>query len=261
MNTNKQNLKAIELFAGAGGMALGMQMAGVDVIGLVEKDRWCLATLENNRERSFPKAKIIEADINLISGEWILQQVEIKKGELDILSGGPPCQGFTSANSNRSIDDPRSKMMYQFIKLVDEIQPRVFIIENVKGLLSFKDFFRELLGLLESKGYVVRFNLMNAASYGVPQNRLRIFIIGYRNDQNKVPVFPVPEYFDPDDNTFPSKSLVSVKCFAVNGFSKEEVNDVWWNTKINIMMNKKTACEIVEQAVRENMLEEIFYNR
>ena len=226
------------------------------MVGLVEIDKSCLSTLAANKKRAFPKAEIIGEDVSKISGRRLLKQTGIKKGRLDILSGGPPCQGFTIANKKRSIDDPRSKLMWHFVRLVGEMKPRYFVIENVPGLLAFKDFFFTLLESLEEKGYMVRFNELNASSYGVPQRRIRVLIDGARNDLKILPIFPEPTHFDLDnDKTFPPKSLVTLKCFSENGFSKEQVRDVWWNKKLNIMMNKKTAGEKVEQAVREILLE------
>ena len=254
--TKRKKLKAIELFAGAGGMALGLQWACIDVVGLVEINDQCLHTLAANRKKAFPKAEIIQADISKISGEWLLSRVGIKKRQLDILSGGPPCQGFSFSNNNRSIDDPRSKLMWHFVRLVGEMKPRYFVIENVPGLLAFKDFFFALLDLLELKGYVVRFNELDACSYGVPQRRIRVFIDGARKDLKILPAFPPPTHFDLDkDYAFPPKSLVAIKCFSGSGFTKEQVHGVWWNTKLDILMIKKTAAEQIEQAVRVILLE------
>lgn len=257
MRKSQRTLKAIELFAGAGGMALGLQQAGIDVVGLVEFDKFCLATLGANRNKAFPRARLIRADISKVSGGELLESTRLAVGELDILSGGPPCQGFTWTNKNRSIDDPRSQMMWHMIRLVGEIRPRYFVIENVPGLLSFKDFFIELLAALEAKGYVVRFNLMDAASYGVPQRRIRVFIDGVRNDLKLLPVFPEPTHFDLDKNKKDSipASLVAIKCFARNGFSKEQLKDTWWNTKLSILMARSTAAERIQQAVRQIIFE------
>jgi len=264
-------IKAIELFAGAGGMALGLQQAGLDVVAAVENNKSCVATLKANKARSFPSMKIIQADITTLTGKYILDKVGLAKGQLDVLSGGPPCQGFTYASSKRSPDDPRSKMMWQYIRMVREMQPRYFVIENVRGLMSFKDFFRLLLKTLEECGYVVRFNLLDAASYGVPQRRLRVFIDGARADLNIIPTYPAPTHFSPvqlgedkkkakaDNNSIPP-ALVAEKCFATHGFDRSEVDDVWWNTKLEILMNKKKASDQVEQVVNEILLETIFEN-
>lgn len=255
----KRKLKAIDLFAGAGGFSLGLQQAGIDVIAAVEKDKFCCDTLRANKKSAFPKMRIVEEDITQLSGAQLLKKVGMQKGQLDMLVGGPPCQGFTFANSKRSERDPRSRLMWEFIRMIKEIQPRYFVIENVRGLLSFKNFFRLLLKSLEKCGYIVRFNLLDCVNYGVPQRRLRVIINGARNDLNILPTFPSPTHFNLDrkaeKNPIIPASLVTVKCFATHGFSKNEVNDVWFNTKLEIMMNRKTAAEKVEQATREILLE------
>jgi len=143
--------------------------------------------------------------------------------------------------------------------MVKEIQPRFFVIENVRGLMGFKDFFYLLLKSLEKCGYVVRFNLLDCASYGVPQRRHRVLIDGVRQDLGKVPIYPSPTHFDLNKKTEKANaippSLITIKCFAKNGFDKSEVKDVWWNTKLNILMNKKTAAETIDQAIHEVLLE------
>ncbi len=253
----KRKLKAIDLFAGVGGFSLGLQQAGLDVVAAVEIDKYCVETLTANKATSFPKMKIIQADICTLSGEYLLKKVGLAKGQLDMLVGGPPCQGFSTSSSTRSTTDPRSKLMWQFVRMVKEIQPRHFVIENVQGLLNFKDFFRLLLKSLEKYGYVVRFNLLDCASYGIPQRRHRVLIEGARNDLNIIPKYPAPTHFDlgkKQKGDIPAW-LVAKKCFATHGFSKAEVDDVWWNTKLEIMMNRKTAAEMVNQAVNEILLE------
>jgi len=259
----KRKLKAVEMFAGAGGMALGIQQAGLDVVAAVEIDKWCCSTLAANKARSFPKMKIIQADICALSGDCLLKKVGLAKGQLDVLSGGPPCQGFSTASSRRSATDPRSKLMWQFVRMVKEIRPRYFVIENVRGIMSFKNFFRLLLKSLEKCGYVVRFNLLDYVSYGVPQRRLRVLIEGARADLNVIPVYPSPTHFSPaqlkkSKGSFIPASLVAVKCFATHGFTKKEIDDVWFNAKLGIMMNRKTAAEKVKQAINEIIAEALF---
>jgi len=256
----KRKPKAIDLFAGAGGFSLGLQQAGIDVVVAVEKNRSCCETLHANKA-SFPKMQIIEADICGLSGDYLLEKAGVAKGKLDMLVGGPPCQGFTYASSKRSPNDPRSKLMWQFVRMVKEIQPRFFCIENVRGLLSFKDFFRDLLKCLEKCGYVVRFNLLDCCSYGVPQRRLRVLIDGARKDLNVIPAYPSPTHFSPaqlkgkKDSIPPA--LVAEKCFATHGFDRSEVDDVWFNAKLGIMMNKKTAAGEINMAVSMIIAESI----
>lgn len=206
------------------------------------------------------KLLIYERKIIYRKGERLMRIAGVKKRELDFLFGGPPCQGYTTVNVNRSVDDPRSKLMFEFVRMIREIKPKVFVIENVPGLVGFKDFFIMLLDVLEKCGYKVRFILMDACSYGVPQHRRRVLIQGVRNDLGYLPTFEPPTHFDDPKNyegMFPP-SAVAVKCFSKNGFSKEEVRDVYWNHKLWILMNKKTAADVVEKAINELIGETMF---
>ena len=244
----------IDLFAGAGGFSLGVSQAGLNVVAAVEIEKAACDTLQANKPTCFPNMLIVEKDIRELSGAELLDMVGMKRGELFLLVGSPPCQSFSLANTkNRSLDNPRSKLMFEFIRMVDELQPKVFYIENVPGLFAFKDFFYSLMQLLEECGYVVRFLLMDACSYGVPQHRKRIFIQGTRNDTDWLPTFPEPQNFDPEALKAKilnlSRAEIAKKCFQVNGFTKEEIKEVWWNTKLWIQMNKKTAAEKVDQAI------------
>jgi len=209
--------------------------------------------------------KIIQADIAALTGHDLLEQVGMVRGQLDILSGGPPCQGFSCANTKRSIKDPRSTLMSHFIRLVKEIQPRYFVMENVPGLFYFRNFFRLILKSLEKCGYVVRFILLDCGSYGVPQTRIRVITEGARRDLNIIPAFPSPTHFEPDDiepdktadNNGIPRASVAVKCFATHGFDRGEVMDVWFNKRLNIAMNRKKAPKQIEQAVRDIILESL----
>lgn len=254
-------MKGIDLFAGAGGFSLGMQQAGIEVVAAVEIEQAACDTLYANKPAFFPSMEIIQADIKDLTGMDILARVGLNKGELDILFGGPPCQGFSLMNKNRSIDNPKSKLMWEFIRMVREISPRVFMIENVPGLLAYKDFFILLLESLEKCGYVVRFIKLDAVSYGVPQFRKRIFIQGIRSDLNKIPSFPIPTNFSKEMLEQPeggfSKALIAQKCFAINGFTKEEVKEVYWNQTLRILMKKNSAGDVVERAFRSCIFESL----
>ncbi len=247
---SNREMTAIDLFAGAGGASLGMQMAGFKVVAAVEFDKSAAETFRRNHKDTI----MFEKDIRTVVGVELLAAVGLKVGELDYLMGGPPCQGFSFINTQqRSIDDPRSKLMHEFVRLNGEIQPKVFMIENVPGLLSFKDFFILLMETLENQGYVVRCSMMDAVSYGVPQYRKRIFIQGVRKDLGFLPSWPAPTHFDPEvDKKFKNKmfpaSSVATKCFATNGFSKEEVRDLYWNDVLHIQMNRKKAAYTLDVA-------------
>lgn len=247
----KKKITAIDLFAGCGGFSLGARMAGFDVRVAVENNADAAATYHLNHK----KTKVLVEDICHITGKKLLQTAGVKKGELGFLFGGPPCQGFTTINQKRSVNDPRSKLMYEFIRMIREIKPKIFMIENVPGLFSFKDFFILLLRILENQGYIVRCLMMDAVSYGVPQYRKRIFIQGVRKNLGFLPSWPAPTHFDPEvkkkfkGKIFPPDA-VAIKCFAVNGFPKEEVKDLYWNNVLHIQMNRKTAANVFGNAMR-----------
>ncbi len=248
----KKKPTCIDLFAGAGGFSLGFQKAGFEIIAAVEIDKHACATLRANKSRSFPKMQIIQENITKLSGKDLMKKVGIKKGELGMLIGGPPCQGFTLISRKRSLNDPRSKLMHEFIRMVNEIQPQMFMVENVPGMFAYKDFFILLMKLLEKCGYIVRCLMMDAVSYGVPQYRRRIFIQGVRKDLDFLPIFPPPENFDPEQlkgEGWIPPAAIAVKCFAMNGFPKEEVKNLWWNKKLSIQINKKKAAEQINQAI------------
>lgn len=245
-------LTCIDLFAGAGGFSAGLSLSGFNVIAAVENDKGACQTLRANRDKFYPNMKIVEEDIQNITGKILMNLTGIKEKELDLLIGGPPCQGFSFSNTKRSLDDPRSKLMFEFIRMTRELQPKIFYVENVPGLLSYKDFFYGLMESFEKCGYVVRFLMLNAVNYGVPQKRRRIFIQGVRKDLGFLPTFPEMTNFSPDNlksGSSPSRATIALKCFAVNGFPKEQIKEVWWNTKLEIMMNKKTAVEQVNNAL------------
>lgn len=247
------DLTCIDLFAGCGGFSLGMSHAGYNMIAAVEKSDMCCETLRHNAPKAFPNMKIINEDITKLSAGKLLKISGIKKGELSLMMGGPPCQGFSFMNTERSLDDPRSKLVFEYLRILKGVMPKMFLIENVPGLLAYKDFFIEFLNLLEGCGYNVRFLVMDFCSHGVPQHRKRVMIEGVRNDLNKTPEFPAPTHFDKsqlvtDDNMF-TQAEVAIECFKHDGFTKEEVKDVWFNTKLSIMMNRKTASAVIDRAI------------
>jgi DNA (cytosine-5)-methyltransferase 1 len=170
---------AVDLFAGAGGMTLGFEQAGFDVLAAVEIDPIHVCTHEFN----FPFWKVICASVVDITGSEIRQRSGIGDREIDVVCGGPPCQGF-SLIGKRAINDPRNSLMFHFMRLVKELQPRYFVMENVKGLTigNHQQFLDEVLEEFQRDGYEIRYpyHVLNACHYGVPQHRERLFIIGCR---------------------------------------------------------------------------------
>jgi len=126
-------------------------------------------------------------------GTEILKQCNLKKGELDVLDGSPPCQGFSTAGK-RNLNDSRNDLFLEFVRLIEGLQPKVFIMENVSGMIKggYKGKFNEILQTLKDTGYNVKCKLMNAMWYEVPQSRERVFFIGVRNDLDIKPSFPKP---------------------------------------------------------------------
>jgi DNA (cytosine-5)-methyltransferase 1 len=181
---------AIDLFAGAGGMTLGFEQAGFDVLAAVEIDPIHCATHEYN----FPFWKVFCQGIETLTGLEIRQDSDIGNREIDVVFGGPPCQGF-SLMGKRAFDDPRNSLMFHFIRLVDELQPKYFVLENVPGLTvgKHRQFITEIIDKLQNQGYQVieSYQVLNASYYGVPQDRSRLFILGSRKG------LPLPGYPQP----------------------------------------------------------------
>lgn len=178
-------MNVLDLFSGCGGLSLGCKWAGFKTILAIDSDENCRATFHHN----FPKVPFICEDIKKVSAHKILQKFGHK---VDIIVGGPPCQGFSLANKNRDKHyDKRNHLLYEFVRFISIIQPKAFILENVRGLIS-KDkgtVLKNLLNKLETAGigYKVSWKLLTASNYGVPQHRKRLIIIGYRADLKITP--------------------------------------------------------------------------
>jgi DNA (cytosine-5)-methyltransferase 1 len=180
----------IDLFAGAGGMSLGFEQAGFDIIGAVEIDPIHSSVHEFN----FPECKVFCTDVSKIQSAKILHDLNISKGDLDVVFGGAPCQGF-SLIGKRAIDDPRNSLVFHFVRLVKELKPKYFVFENVKGLTIGKHraFLEEIIAALQNCGYnlLLPYKVLTASDYGVPQDRKRLLLVGARKDQ-ELPTYPMP---------------------------------------------------------------------
>lgn len=166
--------RSIELFAGAGGLALGIEQAGFEHILLSELDKHACATLRQNR----PNWNIIEGDVSKLDFTPYC-------GQVDLLSGGFPCQAFSYAGKGQGFDDVRGTMFFEFARAVKEIQPKVLLGENVRGLMKHDNgrTIATIIATLTDLGYkIIDPKVLNAMHYRVPQKRERVFIIGIRND-------------------------------------------------------------------------------
>lgn len=174
-------ISAIDLFAGAGGLSLGLQMAGIEIVAAVEADQHCASTLALH----LPYASIYDDDIRHVD-------LSIYRRKVELVIGGPPCQPFSSGGLRASSSDARDMMPY-FLKAIEEIQPQAFLMENVRGLIVGQRsyYFNSLIIEFQNLGYQVNWKVLNAADYGVPQKRLRLFMVGMKE---KSFVFPEPTH-------------------------------------------------------------------
>ena len=185
-----KTFSVITTFSGCGGSSLGYQMAGGKIHLAVEYDQNAVDTYRLN----FPETPIYHRDICNLSVEDCCHLSGVRPRELDILDGSPPCQGFSVAGK-RVISDNRNKLFAQFVRLLNGLQPKAFIMENVAGMVQgqMKLVFADCLEALKACGYRVKVRLLNAMYFGVPQFRRRLIFIGFRNDINIEPSFPKAE--------------------------------------------------------------------
>ncbi|MFQ3680078.1 MAG: DNA cytosine methyltransferase [Pseudanabaenaceae cyanobacterium] len=181
---------AIDLFAGVGGMTLGFEQAGFDVRAAVEIDPIHCAVHQFN----FPYGSVICRSVDAVTGTDLRQQAGLLDQDIDVVFGGSPCQGF-SLMGKRAVDDPRNALVGHFLRLVTELAPKYFVLENVKGLTmgQHRQFLVDLIAAFQERGYRVdeNYRVLNAVHYGVPQNRERLFLLGCRSDL-PLPAYPPP---------------------------------------------------------------------
>ncbi len=207
-------MNAISLFTGAMGFDLGIKYAGFDIKVCIEQDKWACETIRANTQ-----IPLLESDINELSCDDILLAANVKKEDVDLVFGGPPCQPFSSAGKQKGLADVRSNTISKFIEIVSEIQPKFFLLENVRGLLSAKlnDFVPNvfshnpkisqlkgsalyyIISEFERIGYTVSFSLFNSANYGVPQQRERVILFGHKGSE-RIPL-PKPTHYEYNEKT------------------------------------------------------------
>ncbi len=182
----------IDLFCGAGGMSLGFEQAGFDIVAAVDVDPIHCAV----HEYKFPTCTSICASVVDLSAAEIRNKAKLSKKEIDVVFGGAPCQGF-SMIGKRALDDPRNQLVFHFVRIIKELRPKFFVFENVKGLTvgNHKKLLEEMMEDLETAGYRVEhdYKVLNAADFGVPQDRQRLFLIGARKGA-KLPKYPAPTF-------------------------------------------------------------------
>jgi DNA (cytosine-5)-methyltransferase 1 len=168
-------------------MDLGIRQAGFLILAAIEQDPYCCQTLQHVIEQELLATQLFETDITTINPTEWMQQLGLAPGQVDLLFGGPPCQAFSQIGKQKSLEDGRGLLLFQMVRFAASLQPKVILIEQVKGLLNAKDMagqaggvLKRLLQDLEALGYQVQWQVLNAAAYGVAQTRQRLFIIASR---------------------------------------------------------------------------------
>ena len=192
-SNDTKKYKGIGLFSGCGGLDLGFEAAGVEIIGHVEI--WDAAN--KIYEQNFPNSKLLKEDINDVTDSDIRAWQE-EFGSIDIIVGGPPCQGFSLAGK-RDPEDLRNQLYKQYVRIVDGLRPKVFVFENVAKMTSMRNkdgrlFLDEILCDFSEVGYSLVYKTVNACQYGVPQSRERVLLVGIRTDINKTFSFNEPKF-------------------------------------------------------------------
>ncbi len=219
-------MNVIDLFCGAGGLSEGFRQAGFNVVLGIDNDESALRTYKLNH----PESETLSKDISKISKKDIIKKIGNKK--IDLVIGGPPCQGFSMAG-RRNPNDPRNFLIKKFLRVVNMVRPEVFVIENVQGLKSMKDEKgKPVIDMIKKKTkrmrYYIQIHLLNAENFGVPQKRKRIFIIGSKRKRH-LNIEKTEKKFLKE--VLLEKEQVPIKYFysqrLINGFKRRE------------MMNKK----------------------
>lgn len=213
--------KVVSLFSGAGGLDIGFERHGFEVVATCEIEPIFCKSLQSNQDwthsdgrKYFQGTSIINEDVAKIDFS------QFKK--IDCVIGGPPCQSFSSSGKQLSVLDERGSLVYQFCRAISEIRPKAFLFENVRGIVTARDnqgkpggVIREIFNQLENLGYSCRASLLNSADFGSFQRRVRCFIIGVKN--GKAPEFPSPTHCDTSKGT----SLFQQPWLTLNDFLKE----------------------------------------
>lgn len=181
----------IDSFSGAGGLGLGLQQAGFDILLSFDIDQKCIDTINANKK--YFNHKAMAADINDMLNGKLMNYCGLKRGDLFLLAGGPPCQGFSIQRRGSDVDE-RNQLVFRYAQLVNELYPKYFVMENVSGIAGKrgKTILQQLIEELESIGYTVHISLLDAQEYGVPQRRKRYIIVGERVDLGKHYKYPQP---------------------------------------------------------------------
>ncbi len=196
-------MNAIDLFAGCGGLSHGFRKAGVNIILAIDKDKEACETHKFNAKNT----KVLQKDLATKKPKEIISETSIDKKDIDIIIGGPPCRGFSIAG-NREENDKRNSLVDAYLDWVDYIEPKAFLLENVPGIINMYDgkFKEHIEKRVKDIGYKLNWKILNAANYGVPQNRERVIFVGMGNKKFE---FPEPSHRKGNQKNLRSKELKS----------------------------------------------------
>ncbi|HBW9670995.1 MULTISPECIES: DNA cytosine methyltransferase [Klebsiella pneumoniae complex] len=217
VGTEYKKLKAIDLFAGAGGFSLAAYKVGIDVQAAIELDKLASETYYMNLvDKRKAQTQVFSQDINSVDIDSLMKFQGINAGELDLILGGPPCQGFSTHRiNNAGKNDPRNLLLIRYFDFVKKFRPKVFLVENVPGLLwpRHAEYLSRFMALSHEHGYKIigkKPFILNARDYGVPQNRKRAFILAVREDIDTEGFVwpPEPTHTKVGDNSWVTSSCV-----------------------------------------------------
>jgi DNA (cytosine-5)-methyltransferase 1 len=215
-----QAFTAVSLFTGAGGLDIGLEQAGFQTVSAVDCDPDCVAALRANQNARIPAgggrnyfegAALLTANIEELEADQ-LRPADVSRGWVpDLMAGGPPCQPFSSSGKMLSVDDPRGKLFSHFVRLADDLRPKLILFENVRGLVTAKgphgipgEALQMVKDAFEGIGYATTFALLNAADYGLAQRRVRCFMMATRC--TPLPLFPDSTHAkDPGSDLFSAR--------------------------------------------------------
>ena len=190
----RTELRALSLFSGGGGLDLGFSAAGFRISCSSDIDAFSCKTLQlnNGKKPYYAHAHSIPADIREVTAAVLLKEANLHRGEIDIVLGGPPCQAFSVFGQRKGLKDPRGNLVWEYLRIIREVQPEAFVFENVAGLKSIHggELYQEILKQLTTCGYTVSPQLYQVADFGIPQFRERIFFIGSRSGRPVPPMEP-----------------------------------------------------------------------
>ena len=236
-----KKLRVLDLFCGAGGLSLGFRLAGFEIVGGVEWDKAAMETHKKNFKTKFEFC----GDIRQISDKRIEETIK----NVDVIIGGPPCQGFSAANRyEKEEEDPRNKLFFEYLRFVKKLKPKAFVIENVRQILTKDNGYAKnrILEITEKLGYVVKVDVLLASDYGVPQDRRRAIFVGIRKDYGVAFDFDSMEKSDRKYTVF---DAIGDLCYPNENITN---NFLRYAKDINEMIanhNPKYPCEKVQKRI------------